>query len=126
MRRKKLEKVKVIQTRDPDLFEEQYNKAMDELEEFEPRAEIQPFSGEHCAYIYYHQVEELFTLVSDEFHAEGIHYLCSQCPYHDPAEDGRQKHVYCRYADTGMTDLRREACEMFYKQVKQNEVKPVY
>lgn len=126
MLRKKLEKVKVIQTRDPDLFEEQYNKAMEDLEEFEPRAEIQPFSGEHCVYIYYHQVEELFNLVSDEFHAEGIHYLCNQCPYHDPAEDGRQKYVYCKYADSGMTDLRREACEMFYKQVKQNEVKPVY
>ena len=126
MKRRHLEKVKVIQTRDPDLFEEQFNKAMDELEEHDPKAEVQPFSGEHCAYIYYHQVEELFNLVSDEFHAEGIHYLCDQCPLHDPAEDGRQKHVWCKYADTGSTHLKHEACEMFYKMVKQNEIKPLY
>ena len=126
MKSKRVKKIKVIQTKDPEQFQDKYNTIMDELADFEPEANIQSFNGEHVAYISYEEIIRSFDRVSDEFHAEGIHYLCSQCPYHEPAEDGRQKHVWCKYADCGMTDLRHEACEMFYTQVKQKEVKPIY
>ena len=121
-----LKKIKVIQTKDPNLFQEVYDRTMDELSEYEPEDDIQQYNGEHIAYIRYWDHVEEFNSVADEFHAEGIHYLCNQCPLHEPAEDGRQRHVYCKYADTGMTDLKREVCEMFYKMVKQNEIKPLY
>lgn len=123
---KHLEKIKVIQTDNPEEFEKQYNEATEELWEKDCKIEVQAFNGTHCAYIYWNEVEEIFDRVSDEFHAEGIHYLCSQCPLHDPAEDGRKKIVWCKYADCGSTDLRHEACEMFYKMVKQNEIKPIF
>ncbi len=123
---KRVKKIKVIQTKDPQEFQELYDKWMDELAEYEPEDDVQQYAGEHVAYIRYEQVTHSFDRVSDEFHAEGIRYLCDQCPYHEPAEDGRQKRVWCKYADCGMTDLRREACEMFYTQVKQKEVKPIY
>lgn len=123
---KHLPKIKVIQTEDPKEFEKQYNEATEALWEKNFEVKVQPFNGIHCAYIYWKEVEEIFNLVSDEFHAEGIHYLCDQCPLHDPVEDGRKMYVWCKYHDTGMTHRKHEACEMFYKMVKQNEIKPVY
>ncbi len=126
MKTKRVKKIKVIQTQDPLQFQEEYNTILDELTEYSPEVMIQQFTGEHVAYIQYEETTRSFDCVSDEFHAEGIHYLCGQCPLHEPAEDGRQKHVWCKYADCGMTDIRREACEMFYTKVKQKEIKPIY
>ena len=125
---KTLKKIKVIQTDNWQEFETLFNKATEELSEkgTEFETDIQPFTGTHCAYIFYTEIKREFNLVSDEFHAQGIHYLCGQCSLHDPQEDGRQKKVYCKYADCGMTDVRHEVCEMFYKKVKQGEIKPIY
>ena len=125
---KTLKKIKVIQTDDRQLFETLFNRATEELSEkgTEFETDIQPFTGTHCAYILYTEIKREFNLVSDEFHEQGIHYLCGQCSLHDPQEDGRQKRVYCKYADCGMTDVRHEVCEMFYKKVKQGEIKPLY
>lgn len=127
MKSTRLKKIEVIQTENPDTFQDRFNEAMEKLAEFEPVIEFQHFNGrEHCVYITYEEIKREFDRVSDEFHAEGIHYLCDQCPLHDPAEDGRQKYVYCKYADCGMTNLKREACEVFYKMIKQNEITPIY
>lgn len=125
---KTLKKIKVIQTDDRQAFETLFNRATEELSEkgIEFETDIQPFTGTHCAYILYTEIKREFNLVSDEFHEQGIHYLCGQCSLHDPQEDGRQKRVYCKYADCGMTDVRHEVCEMFYKKVKQGEIKPIY
>ena len=124
---KELEKIKVIQSDDPNEFERLFNEAAEEYCDDEYETQVQPFNGQtHCAYIMYRRTKREFNLVSDEFHAEGIHYLCGQCPLHDPVEDGRQKRVWCPFADCGTTDLRHEACEMFYKKIKQNEIKPLY
>ena len=123
---KKKPKIKVIQTEDPEEFERQYNEATEALWEKDYEVNVQPFSGVHCAYFYWKETEQIFNLVSDEFHAEGIRYICDQCPLHDPVEDGRKKTVWCKYADYGHTDLRHEACELFYKMLKKNEVKPIY
>ena len=123
---KSLRKIKVVQADDPLEFERQFNEAIDTLGDMDYEVDVQPYNGVHCAYLYYKEIETYFNLVSDEFHESGIHYLCSQCPLHDPAEDGRKKYVYCKYADCGMTNLKAEACEMFYKMVKQNEIKPTY
>ena len=119
-------KIKVIQTEDPNEFQNLYDRIMDELSESEPEDDVQRYNGLHVAYIRYWEHVEEFDCIADEFHAEGIHYLCNQCPYHDPVEDGRKKQVWCKYADYGFTDLRHEACEMFYRKVKQGEIKPVY
>lgn len=125
---KQVKKIKVIQTDDRREFETLFNRATEELSEkgTEFETDIQQFTGTHCAYILYTEIKHEFNLVSDEFHAQGIHYLCGQCPLHDPQEDGRQKKVYCKYADCGMTDVRHEVCELFYKKVKQGEIKPLY
>lgn len=123
---KEKEKIKVIQSDDPAEFEKLFNQATEEFSDDEYETRIQPFTGTHVAYITYKKTTREFNLISDEFHAEGIRYLCGQCPLHDPVEDGRQKRVYCPFADCGITDLRHEVCEMFYKKIKQNEIKPLY
>lgn len=123
MRVKSFQRIKVIQTEDPLEFQTQFNKAMEELYDYDPEVEF-IHEKAHCAYIRYVESEHIFDSVADEFHAEGIHYLCEQCPYHDEVTDNRRKSVYCKYADTGMTNLQHEACEMFYRHVKQGEVIP--
>lgn len=124
---KQFKKIKVIQTDDPDEFERRFNETSEELAENEFETEIQSFNGVvHCAYFFITETKKEINLVSDEFHEQGIHYLCGQCSLHDPVDDGRKKRVYCPFADCGITDLRHEACEMFYKKIKQNEIKPLY
>ena len=123
---KELEKIKTIQSDDANEFDRLYNEATEALSDYDCEIKVQSFTGTHVAYITYRKTMREFDRVSDEFHAEGIHYLCGRCPVHDPVEDGRQKRVYCPFADCGVTDLRHEACEMFYKKIKQNEIKPLY
>ena len=126
MKVKTLERIEVVQTDDPVEFKKKFNEIMEDLADEEPTAKVQPFNGQHVAYIFYTEKTREIDCVADEFHLEGIHYLCGQCSLHDPVEDGRKKKVWCKYADCGMTDVRHEACEMFYRMVKQNEIKPIY
>ena len=123
---KTLQKIKVVQSDDPEEYEAKFNKAAEDLAEYEPEIKEQAFNGTHCAYFRWAETKQEFNLISDEFHAEGIHYLCAQCPLHDPADDGRRMQVWCKYHDCGTTHLKHEACEYFYKLLKQNEIKPVY
>ena len=126
MKKTRVKKIRVIQTQDPEEFQNTFNRTMEELADQEPEETIQQYKGTHVAYILYTETKQEWDRVSDEFHAEGLRYLCAQCPLHEPAEDGRKKHVWCQYADCGMTHLQHEACELFYKKLKQNEVKPIY
>ena len=124
MKVKHLKRLKLIQSEDPIEFERQYNEAMAKLEAFDPEDKLGQIGNAHFAYIRYKEIEEEWDRVSDEFHAEGIRWLCKNCPLHDPEEDKRKMYVWCKYADNGMTHLKHEACEYFYKQVKQGKIIP--
>ena len=115
--------IKVIQADDPKEFQRQFNEAMEKLYENDPEVEF-VHEKAYCAYIRYTKVTHEWDSVADEFHAEGIHYLCKQCSYHEEVDDNRKKYVYCKYADYGHTHLDHEVCEMFYKEVKQGKIKP--
>ena len=121
---KSFRQIKVIKAADPTDFQKQFNEAMEKLHENDPEVEFVHEQG-FCAYITYTKTTHEWDCVADEFHAEGIHYLCRNCPHHDPVDDKRKKYVWCKYSDYGHTHLDHEACEMFYKQVKQNEIKPL-
>lgn len=119
---KRLRQYKIVQEETAEAFEKKMNALAEELPE-DHEVKWMPTLG-HCAYITYEVRQETWDRISDEFHAEGIHYLCRNCPHHEQVEDNRKKHVWCKYADYGHTHLDHEACEMFYKQVKQGEIIP--
>ena len=92
-----------IVTEDPDEFKEKFDAALEELSDKDPQIEVD---------------------LSDEFHAEGLRFLCMHCPHYEDPGNKTVKHVACKYADLGRTHLEHEACEVFYKQVKNGTVQP--
>lgn len=126
---KTLEKkrIKMICEKDPVFFEQSYNEAFEKLKDFEPESGEISFSEANgwWTYIKYTRKEKVIERVADEFHLQGIRYLCKNCPLHEVETDGRIKRVPCKYSEMGYCHLEHEACEYFYKLLKQNGVRVV-
>ena len=103
-------------------FQRELNKTVKELAEFNPKVKFNDTLG-FCAYIEY-QPEEIIKTesVRDEFALEGVYYHCRNCPYFEVPQDRRVKWGKCKYSTTGKSHKDHEACELFYKWVKQNAV----
>jgi len=116
--------IAVVHGEDPKDFQEQFNEKMKELAEFKPTFE---FMSKHelTAIISYIYKERVMDCVADEFHAEGIHYLCKNCPYMDDPKDKRVMRCGCKYSDLGMTHKMHEACEIFYRDLKAGKIEPL-
>lgn len=124
MKTKTLRRSFAIVTEDPDDYKSKFDTAMEELWDKEPEV-ITDLSRCFRAVIYYTETETIQDgTVADEFHAEGLRFLCMHCPHYEKPDDRRIKHVACKYADLGRTHLEHEACEVFYKQVKNGTVQP--
>ena len=125
MNTKKVTKVAIVRSTDPEQFEIQFNAKMDELAENSPVHSITDNGTVISAVITYQETQHFADSVADEFHFEGIRYLCRHCPFLEDPHDKRVKYCACRYADLGMTHKDREACEYFYRQVKLGKVQPL-
>lgn len=125
MRRETVTKVAVVRSTDPDEFANLFNKKMDELAANEPTHQITDNGVVISAVITYLERYNFIDCVADEFHAEGIRYLCKHCPYLDDPHDKRIKRCTCKYAELGMTHKEHEACEYFYRQLKAGNVTPL-
>ena len=113
-----------IVTEDPDEFKEKFDAALEELSDKDPQIEVD-LSRCFRAVILYTETETIQDgTVADEFHAEGLRFLCMHCPHYEDPGNKTVKHVACKYADLGRTHLEHEACEVFYKQVKNGTVQP--
>ena len=78
-----------------------------------------------CAIISYKETIEIMDKVADEYHAEGIYYLCKHCPYLDDPHDKRVKRCACKYSSSGVAYKDSEACEIFYKALKRGDITPL-
>lgn len=117
-------KVKMVSSPDARTFEIAFNTAMEFLADKNPTASAINYNNGFWASITYEEVENVCRTVSDEFHLEGIVMTCRACPYHEEVSDKRKKMVPCKYSSYGMAHLDHEACEFFYKQLKQGAVVP--
>lgn len=112
-----------IKETDPDVFSAKYIQALDGIGNAEV---IKQFSdGYFIAIITWHSVEEQAETVKDEFHLEGLRYVCGQCPHLEQDYDGRKKRFPCKYSEFSSVDIRQECCELFYKQLKQGLIEPM-
>lgn len=122
MKREEKVQIEVVTGETPQEFQKNFNDAMDLLAEYDPQYEFNHAMG-FCAYITYNKKIYVMDCVADEFHAEGIHYHCRNCPYMEDPRDKRVKYCTCKYHPLGRTHKDHEACEMLYKEVKQGRVK---
>ena len=125
MNRIKIPEFRTIDEKTAEEFDAALNAALKELAEHEP--EIQ-FVDKFCARLKYFTEENervITETVRDEFHLEGVYYHCRNCPYLEVPQDRRVKWGKCKYADSGLSHKNHEACEMFYKQVRQNTIEVI-
>lgn len=107
-------------------FERKFNARMDELEGFKiTERKIEISGGSFDAVLVYEETHRTPDSVADEYHFEGIRFLCKHCPHLDDPKDRRVKHCTCKYAELGMTHKEHEACEIFYRQLKAGRITPL-
>lgn len=121
----------VITADNPYVFKELLNSRIRELAQYEPEVVEKTIDGsEYRAMIQWTETESVgldsrFFSVREEFHDEGIRFICGECPLHDIEPDKRRKRVSCKYSESGVTHLEHECCEYFYKLLKQNRITPI-
>ena len=125
MKTEHITKVAIVRSRDPVQFEKDFNAKMDELARYSPAHQIMDNGDILSAVITYQETHHFVDSVADEFHAEGIRYLCKHCPHLDDPHDRRIKRCTCRYSEYGITHKEHEACELFYKQLKLGQLTPL-
>ena len=116
--------IAVVTGKTPKEFQENFNAKMKELAEFNPSFKFME-KNDLLAVISYIYKERIMDCVADEFHAEGIIYLCKNCPYMQDPRDKRVMTCGCKYADLGRTHKLHEACEVFYRDLKAGKITPL-
>ena len=116
--------IAVICEDDAKAFEKAFNAKMVELAESNPQFKFIQKDA-FVAIISYTQKEHIMDCVADEFHAEGIRYLCKNCPHLEDPHDRRVMRCGCKYAELGTTHKMHEACEVFYKALKNGTITPL-
>lgn len=106
-----------IRESDPEDFEMRYVKALDGVRNPDIFKDYR--DGYFIAIATWKEEVEEVETVRDEFNLEGIRYLCGDCPYLERDDDRRRKRYPCKYAEYGTARIDSEACELFYKRVKQ-------
>lgn len=128
MKISKIPQIEVIQESDPSEFKKQFNELMKTLKSAEDLDfklySDSSFSDYRAIVTYYVSVSEMNT-VADEYHAEGLRYLCRNCPHLEDPKDKRIKYCKCKYAELGMTHKDMEACEVFYRELKLGLIEPL-
>ena len=118
-RREIVPKVAAIRKQTAEAFEAAFNSKVREIADKKIIDKIIDISdGGFSAVIVYETSEVYADSVADEFHAEGIFYLCKHCPYFEKPDDRRVKWGTCRYSQFGKAHAEHSACEVLYKDIK--------
>lgn len=125
MKRNNFKQYRLIEAGSINDLETKVNDAIRGLQDYNPVVVFSDFASGFFARIEYEECEEIVETIADEFHLQGLRYVCSQCPLHDEIEDRRRVMVGCDYAEFGETNLKHECCEMFYRELKAGRLKPV-
>ena len=117
------QRLKVVQSKDPQRFQDEFNDAADELQEYDPEIELKEEGGTHYAYFRYAMHKPVPETLEDEFSLAGIRHYCSDCPFLEIGHDARRKTWPCKYSEFGESNMDRPACELFLKKLMQGTVR---
>lgn len=120
MREEKENKCIALRESDPAIFGEKFALALKGVKAPDIFKTYQ--DGNFIAIITWSEETDVAETVKDEFNLEGIRYVCDQCPHLEKDDDKRKKWHPCKYAEFGSSRVDSEACELFYKMVKQGRV----
>ena len=116
-------RIKVIQAKDPAIFERQYNTAADELDQYDPDITVKIESGVYYALFTYTLHKPVPESIKDEFTLAGIHHTCSECPYLEIGTDCRRKNWPCKYSEYGTANAEGDMCELMLKRLMAGTVR---
>lgn len=112
---------KAIRETDPRGFEAEYIKALEGVKNPDIYKDYK--DGAFIAIITWEETREQVESVKDEYHLEGLRFVCGQCPYIEIGDRRKKRHP-CKYSIYSSVDKRQEACELFYKELKQGLIEP--
>lgn len=110
------------------LFTQKLNEEIYRLRDYNPTvtfSESIPFYA-HIKYIVNTNEPETISEASE---AEGVSFVCMQCPYFHPVMkadetvDKRVKYGDCEFAELGRTYKTAPACDKLYKLIQDGDVK---
>ena len=126
MRNETYPQIVAISATTAEEFEERFNEKVKSLAGLKiVGRDIDITGNSFSAVITYEVTEHIIDSVADEFHLEGIRYLCRHCPHLDDPKDRRVKYCTCKYSETGTAHKEHEACEIFYRQLKLGKITPI-
>lgn len=122
------EQFAIVKEDTASLFTAKLNEQVYALREYSP---VVTFSDADplCAYIKYVARISVPETLSEEYEAQGVRFICSQCPFFKPAtkddgsEDKRCKWGECEHAEFGRTYKTSAACDKLYELIKEGDVK---
>lgn len=118
MREVKKKRVRVVDGKDAAGFEASLNSILDGITEpnivFDSN---RPF----LAYVTYEEFQRIPESVRDAYELRGEYHYCGECPYYKPPTDKRVKHTTCALGERTRAD--RCACELFYKELNDGNIK---
>lgn len=118
---------RVLKETEPEVFEAKFAELVKEAGSVVPS--VQYADGYFVAVVTFEKFifpddEEEELTVAEEFHNQGIRYVCGQCPHLQDDGDKRRNYHPCKYSELGTAHKEHECCEYFYKQLKQGTVVP--
>ena len=114
-------RIRTVQAKSAAEFDDMFNKISDEMT---TTAELK-WDGELCVHFIYDEETKIAETVKDEYELRGETYTCSECPYFEKSEDRRVKYHGCRYAKYGSVQAGESACEIFYRELMNGNIKGV-
>ena len=118
----------IVSADSASLFNQQLNETIRRLKDYNPVVKFSE-SIPFYAYIKYTVNENTPETISEASEAEGVRFVCSQCPYFKPAlrEDGeidkRVKWGDCEHAELGRVLKTASACDRLFELIKEGSVK---
>lgn len=129
MKRSRYEQFAIVTSDSAPLFEQRLNAEIERLKDNNPSVHFSESTSPFYARINYIVDTETPETVAEASEAEGVSFVCLQCPYFKPAlrDDGeidkRVKWGDCEHAELGRTLKTAPACEKLYELIKEGDVK---
>ena len=117
-------RVKYISTNTFEEHEEAHNAFLEEIDGKTIISETDPaeIKGKIVTKIVYNEELDIRESIVDDFHEEGIRYVCAQCPYCEDPHDKRRKWCKCSFKKTGRTRRDSEVCRYVYALLAAGEI----
>lgn len=127
MKQSKYQQIRVIESKDPTEFQDEFNKAQQELASLKPET-IYDITDGYRAIIQYEVETSVPENAKDEVHLMGVHLTCGNCPRFEPMrnKDGsvnrtaKRGKCFLEPYTTCETDVVH--CEWFCKKYLKGEI----